>query len=72
MRRRKIEAEVYDDVVMIAAMKSQPEIGSRRELKALERQKIRPGSVLLKCFRNVASADLNALFPNVGDRAFRS
>ena len=72
LRRRKIEAEVYDDVVMIAAMKSQPEIGSRRELKALERQKIRPGSVLLKCFRNVASADLNALFPNVGDRAFRS
>ena len=72
LRRRKIEAEVYDDVVMIAAMKSQAEIGSRRELKALERQKIRPGSVLLKCFRNVASADLNALFPNVGDRAFRS
>jgi hypothetical protein len=65
LRRRKVEAEVYDDVVMIAAMKPQVEIASRRELKALERRKMRPGSVLLKCFRNVASADLNALFPNV-------
>ncbi len=65
LRRRKIEAEVYDDVVMLAAMKPRAEIGSRRELKALERRKMRPGSVLLKCFRNVASSDLNALFPNV-------
>jgi hypothetical protein len=65
LRRRKVEAEVYDDVVMIAAMKPQGEIASRRELKALERRKMRPGSVLLKCFRNVASSDLNALFPNV-------
>jgi len=65
LRRLKIEAEVYDDVVMIAAMKPQAEIGSPRELKALERRKMRPGSVLLKCFRNVASGDLNALFPNV-------
>lgn len=65
LRRRKVEAEVYDDVVMIAAMKPQAEIGSRRELRALERRKMRPGSVLLKCFRNVASTDLNALFPNV-------
>jgi len=64
LRRRKIEAEVYDDVVMLAAMKSQTEIGSRRELRALQRRKIRPGSVLLKCFRNIASSDLNALFPN--------
>jgi hypothetical protein len=65
LRRRKVEAEVYDDVVMIAAMKPKGEIASRRELKALERRKMRPGSVLLKCFRNVASSDLNALFPNV-------
>jgi hypothetical protein len=32
LRQRRIEAEVYDDVVMMAAMKSQAEIGSRREL----------------------------------------
>jgi len=64
LRRRKIEAEVYDDVVLLAAMKSEPEIASRGELRALQRRKIRPGSLLLKYFRNVATGDLNALFPN--------
>jgi hypothetical protein len=65
LRRRKIEAEVYDDVVLLVAMKSQVEIGSRRELRRLQRRKIVPGSVLLKSFRNIASGDLNALFPDV-------
>ena len=64
LRRRKVDAEAYDDVVLVAAMKSAAEIGSRRELRALERRKMRPGSVLLKRFRNIASGDLNALFPN--------
>jgi hypothetical protein len=65
LRRREIEAEVYDDVVLFAAMKSQAEIVSQRELRKLERRKIRPGSVLLKYFRNIPATDLNALFPNV-------
>ena len=65
LRRRKVTAEVYDDVVMMAAMKSHAEIASRRELRTLERRKIVPGSVLLKYFRNIASGDLYALFPNV-------
>jgi hypothetical protein len=63
--RRKVEAEVYDDVVLMVAMKPRDAIGSRRELRSLERRKIVPGSVLLKYFRNIASGDLNALFPNV-------
>jgi hypothetical protein len=63
--RRKVEAEVYDDVVLMVAMKPRDEIASRRELKTLARRKIIPGSVLLKYFRNIASGDLNALFPNV-------
>jgi hypothetical protein len=63
--RRKVEAEVYDDVVLMVAMKPRDEIGSPRELRVLERRKIVPGSVLLKYFRNIASGDLNALFPNV-------
>ena len=45
-------------------MKSQSEIGSRRELRNLKRRKIIPGSVLLKYFRNIACGDLYALFPN--------
>jgi uncharacterized protein DUF3754 len=65
LRRRKVEAKVYDDVVLLVAMKSQAEIASQRKLRALERRKIRPGSVLLKYFRNIAASDLNALFPNV-------
>jgi hypothetical protein len=65
LRRRKVEAEVYDDVVLMVAMKSEAEIGSKRELRALQRCKIRPGAVLLKYFRDIAATDLNALFPNV-------
>jgi Protein of unknown function (DUF3754) len=64
LRKRKIEAEVFNDVVLMVAMKSHAEIASRRELKTLERRKIYPGSVLLKYFRNIAKSDLNALFPN--------
>src|SRR5262249_22303005 len=64
-RKREVEAEVYDDVVLLVAMKPPDEIGSRRALRRLERRKIVPGSVLLKYFRNIASGDLNALFSNV-------
>jgi hypothetical protein len=46
-------------------VKSNDEIGSRRERRILERRKITPGSVLLKYFRNIAGGDLHALFPNV-------
>jgi Protein of unknown function (DUF3754) len=65
LRRRKAEAEVYDDVVLLVAMKSNDEIGSRRERRVLKRRKIMPGSVLLKYFCNIAGGDLHALFPNV-------
>lgn len=64
LRRRKIEAEVYDDVVLMVATKSHAEIGSR-QARRLQRRKIVPGSVLLKSFRNIASGDLYALIPNI-------
>jgi Protein of unknown function (DUF3754) len=64
LRRRKVETEVFDDIVLVVAMKTQVEIGSRRELRILKRRKIVPGSVLLKYFRNIACGDLYALFPN--------
>ena len=64
LRRRKVEIEVFDDIVLLVAMKPQAEIGSRRELRILKRRKIVPGSVLLKYFRNIACGDLYALFPN--------
>jgi len=65
LRRSKVEAEVYDDVVLMVAMKSEAELASQRQLRSFERRKIRPGSVLLKYFRNIAASDLGALFPNV-------
>ena len=33
--------------------------------KRSRKPKVRPGAVLLKYFRDIASADLNALFPDV-------
>ena len=64
LRRREVEIEVFDDIVLVVAMKTRAEIGSRRELRILKRRKIVPGSVLLKYFRNIACGDLYALFPN--------
>lgn len=64
LRRRKAEIEVYDDIVLLVAMKTHAEIASRHELRILQRRKIVPGTVLLKYFRNIACGDLYALFPN--------
>jgi hypothetical protein len=65
LRKRKVEAIVYDDVVVFVAMKDREAIVSKRELKRLAAQKLRPGSVLIKYFRNIARTDLGGLFPNV-------
>jgi hypothetical protein len=64
LRKRSTQVLVYDDVVLFVAMKPEADIVSRRERKRLARRKIRPGSVLIKYFRNIAGVDLNALFPN--------
>ena len=50
---------------MFVATKPAAAIVSQRERKLLVRRRIRSGSVLIKYFRNVACADLKALFPNV-------
>ncbi|HEY6259111.1 MAG TPA: DUF3754 domain-containing protein [Xanthobacteraceae bacterium] len=65
LRKRKSEVLVYDDVVLFVAMKPEAAIVSRRERKRLAARNIRPGSVLIKYFRNIPNVDLNALFPNV-------
>jgi hypothetical protein len=65
LRKRLTRVLVYDDVILFAAMKPAADIVSRRERKRLARRQIRPGSVLIKYFRNIAADDLNALFPNV-------
>jgi len=69
LRKRPLEIEVYDDVVMMVATKSDDTTpaGSRKALGSARRrkQKIRGGAVLFKYFRHIARGDLEALFPNV-------
>jgi hypothetical protein len=57
-----VEFGVYDDVVLLVTMKSAEAEGKRKRGR---KPKVRPGAILLKYFRNIASADLNALFPDV-------
>jgi hypothetical protein len=65
LRRRTAEVTVHDDVVLFVAVKPEKDIASKRERKHLKRREIRPGSVLIKYFRNIAGIDLHALFPDV-------
>jgi hypothetical protein len=65
LRKRQRDVVVYDDIVLLVAMKPETDFVSSRERKRLAQRRIRPGSVLIKYFRNIASFDLNALFPNV-------
>jgi hypothetical protein len=63
--KRSADVLVYDDVILLVAMKAEREIASKRARKRLRARRIPAGCVLIKYFRNIASADLNALFPHV-------
>jgi hypothetical protein len=68
LRRRRIEVDIYDDVVMMVATRpggDTPAIPEPRWGVKRSGQKIRGGAVLFKYFRHIARADLEALFPNV-------
>jgi hypothetical protein len=69
LRRRPLQVEVYDDVVlMVAARPDGTAPADARKVRARakrDRRKIRSGAVLFKYFRHIARADLKALFPNV-------
>jgi Protein of unknown function (DUF3754) len=69
LRRRPLEVDVYDDVVLMVATRpdgAAPE-GQGKSLASARRsrQRIRGGAVLFKYFRHIARGDLEALFPNV-------
>jgi hypothetical protein len=61
-RKRSLQTTVYDDVVLMVTMKSDDAAPNGKKKR---KSKARPGAMLLKYFRNIASADLNALFPDV-------
>jgi hypothetical protein len=74
LRRRPLEVDVYDDVVLMVATRpagvtyAEPRKTLPRKALASARrskQKIRAGAVLFKYFRHIARGDLEALFPNV-------
>jgi hypothetical protein len=65
LRARRHEVTVFDDVILLVAIKPEAELKSARAKKRLARSGIRGGSVLIKYFRNIPSTDLKALFPGV-------
>ena len=61
-RARSLEAEVYDDVVLVAALRPRPEASKGRLHR---RHRPTNGAVMIKFFHDIASADLNTLLPDV-------
>jgi Protein of unknown function (DUF3754) len=64
-RKHEVDIQVCDDVVMLITVKETPPDTKRGKAGRARKAKLRPGAVLLKYFQNIASADLNALFPDV-------
>jgi len=69
LRRRSLDVDFYDDVVLIVA--TRPDGAAAEPRKPLlgvwrreTRTKVRGGAVLFKYFRRIARGDLEALFPN--------
>jgi hypothetical protein len=64
LRKEEIDAEILDEVVFLVAFRDEAEI-ARRDARALARMRrgVRPGSVLVKLFANVARHELAALHP---------
>jgi hypothetical protein len=65
LRQNFIEAWVFDNVVLMVTIKLPSEFKSKRRLKELQKSQLRPGSILIKYFRHIASSDLHMLFPKV-------
>ena len=61
LRRRTRDADVYDDVVLVAATSADPPKAARGG----KRRKHRDGAVFIKYFHGIAGADLNTLLPEV-------
>jgi hypothetical protein len=64
-RERAIECDVYDDVVLMAAAKPAAELAAKAGRLRRRRRKPAPGTVFIKLFHDIASADLNTLLPDV-------
>ena len=68
LRRRSLDIEVYDDVVLMVATRPDDGIATPRKSRTGVKRRgsrIRGGAVLFKYFRHIARGDLEALLPNV-------
>ncbi|HEU0146919.1 MAG TPA: TMEM143 family protein [Bradyrhizobium sp.] len=68
LRRRSLDIEVYDDVVLMVATRPGDRTAAPRKPRTgikRSRSRIRSGAVLFKYFRHIARGDLEALLPNV-------
>jgi len=63
--RKSVDAEIFDDVVLLVAMKPLSSMTLKWEFRRMAERGIRPGSVFIKYFRNIRRMDLATLFPNV-------
>ncbi len=64
-RKREVDVEVYDHLVLMVMVKPEREIASARLRRRLAKSRLRPGTILIKYFRDVVRGDLNMLYPDV-------
>jgi Protein of unknown function (DUF3754) len=65
LRKRQVEIDVYDHLVLMVMVKPAAEITSKKLAHHLAKSRLRPGTILIKYFRDIARSDVNMLFPNV-------
>jgi hypothetical protein len=67
LRRERVTLDVYDELILFAAMKPGAPLKGKRKGKRQKRRKSepRPGSVMIKLFHDVAAADLDVVLPGV-------
>ncbi len=61
---KQVEVDFFDNVILFAAIKPADQLRKRAWYERKPSRALRPGSVLIKYFHNIAVADLNMLFPN--------
>ncbi|WP_290986553.1 DUF3754 domain-containing protein [Hyphomicrobium sp.] len=65
LRTRIVRTRVFDNVIMMVTVKLPGELQSKRQAKALQVNQLRPGTILIKYFRQIALSDLHMLLPRV-------
>ena len=64
LRKRRVTVDVYDHLVLIVMIKPADEL-SPALARHLASKRLRPGTILIKVFRDVVRGDLKMLFPDV-------